>query len=56
MIYIYDSYDFDVRSLSFRFPSTVIAALQISVLCAMEYPSDADDMTMDAVEGFLKSL
>eukprot|EP00434_Breviolum_minutum_P030986 symbB.v1.2.027404.t1/scaffold2808.1/size69842/6 len=38
------------------FPSTVIVALQLAMLCSMEFPSLADDETMDGVEKFLNRI
>ena len=39
-----------------RFPATVIVALQMSMLCAMQYPSTMEDDAMDEVENMLKLM
>ena len=39
-----------------RFPATVIVALQMAMLCAMQYPSTMEDDAMDAVENMLKMI
>lgn len=38
------------------FPATVIVALQMAMLCAMQYPSTMEDDAMDAVENMLKMI
>ena len=45
-----------VYTHALRFPATVVAALQIAMLCAMKFPSTMEDMTMDQVEGLLNMI
>lgn len=39
--------DMTWQLLMLRFPATVIAALQIAVLCSLEYPSAEQSLEMD---------
>lgn len=38
------------------FPATVVAALQMAMLCAMQFPSAMEDVTMDQVESLLNMI
>ena len=42
--------------LFFRFPTTIIAACQLSLMCSIEYPSEAEEMDLMSVERMLQAF
>ena len=40
--------------IKLRFPATVVIALQLAMLCSLQYPSEIEDSEMDGIEAMIQ--